>query len=192
MPVYDAVFVGKIHLPEVGGGPIIPPGVPPSGNVPMPPIYYPPVISGGPGWLPPMVGGGPIIPPGSPPVIAGGPGWLPPMVGGGPIIPGVPPSGNVPMPPIYYPPVFPSFPIVLPPDTIPGLKPEHPIVLPPPSSGNVPAHPIVLPPPGSTEPPEVLANWDVKTAWTAQTGWIVAIVPSESHPGVPTPSAKKP
>jgi hypothetical protein len=62
-PYYDAVFVGRIYMPEVGGGPIIPPGVP---GYPSHPI-------------PPGVGGGPIVPPG-----------YPPEVGGGPIIPGTP------------------------------------------------------------------------------------------------------
>jgi hypothetical protein len=57
----------------------------------------------------------------------------------------------------------------------------------------VPTHPIVLPPPGSPpdQKPEVLENWDAKTAWSPQTGWIVAIVPSGEHPGVPTPSKVK-
>lgn len=82
----------------------------------------------------------------------------------------------------------PTPPIYLPPDTIPGLKPEHPIYIPPsiwPSPG-VPVHPIVIPPP--PEKPQVLENWDVKVGWSEQSGWVVAIVPSESHPGVPTPS----
>src|SRR5215469_2900733 len=29
MPVLDVVFVGKLHLPEIGGGPIMPPWQPP-------------------------------------------------------------------------------------------------------------------------------------------------------------------
>jgi hypothetical protein len=91
-------------------------------------------------------------------------------------------------------PGFPTPPIYLPPGTLPGLKPEHPIYIPP-SVGvpGFPTHPIVLPPPGSPpdQKPEVLANWDVKTAWSEQTGWIVAIVPSEEHPGAPTPSQSR-
>jgi hypothetical protein len=85
---------------------------------------------------------------------------------------------------------MPTPPIYLPPGTLPDVKPEHPIYIPP-SSGvpGVPTHPIVLPPPGTDEKPEVLENWDVKAAWSEQTGWMVAIVPSETHPGVPTPSA---
>jgi len=104
-----------------------------------------------------------------------------------------------PTPPIHYPPQpplgiwgggnvpMPTPPIYLPPGTIPGLKPEHPIYIPPAAPG-VPAHPIVLPPPGSDEKPEVLENWDAKTYWSPATGWGVAIVPSQEHPGVPTPS----
>jgi hypothetical protein len=87
----------------------------------------------------------------------------------------------------------PTPPIYLPPGSLPGTKPEHPIFIPP-GSGvpGVPTHPIVLPPPGTDGKPEVLENWDVKTAWSATTGWVVAIVPSEQHPGVPTPSAARP
>jgi hypothetical protein len=83
---------------------------------------------------------------------------------------------------------MPTPPIYLPPETIPGV-PAHPIYIPPtiwPSPG-VPTHPIVIPPP--PEKPQVLENWEVKTAWSPESGWVVAIVPSESHPGVPTPSA---
>jgi hypothetical protein len=88
---------------------------------------------------------------------------------------------------------MPTPPIYLPPGTIPGTKPEHPIYIPPsiwPNPG-VPTHPIVLPPPGSPpdQKPEVLENWDVVTAWSPESGWVVAIVPSDTHPGVPTPSA---
>jgi hypothetical protein len=32
----------------------------------------------------------------------------------------------------------------------------------------------------------------VKTYWSPATGWGVAIVPSESHPGTPTPAKPKP
>jgi len=122
----------------------------------------------------------PIAPGGQPPGIWGPPGpWptppihIPPEAGAQP--PGIwGPTDPRPTPPIY-----------LPPGTIPGT-PEHPIFIPPGSPG-VPAHPIVLPP--SPEPPQVLENWEVKTFWTPSSGWAVAIVPSEAHPGVPTPSA---
>lgn len=100
------------------------------------------------------------------------PGGRPPGIWGGGGMP-------VPTPPIY-----------LPPGTLPDVKPEHPIYIPPsiwPSPG-VPTHPIALPPAGSGEKPEILANWEVKTAWSEQSGWVVAIVPSGEHPGVPTPS----
>ena len=81
---------------------------------------------------------------------------------------------------------MPTPPIYLPPGIVPG-HPEHPIYIPP-SSGvpGVPTHPIVIPPP--PEKPEVLEDWEVKTYWTPATGWGVAIVPSEEHEGVPTPS----
>src|SRR3974390_137101 len=136
-------------------------------------------------------------------------GWpLPPPGAGGGQPPGIWPPVGVVTPPIYYPPEiwpprppsagqppgiwpspgYPAHPIVLPPGFIPGLKPEHPIVIPPTEPG-VPAHPIVIPPPPAK--PEVLENWEAKTYWTPQTGWAVAIVPSESHPGVPTPSKPK-
>jgi hypothetical protein len=115
-----------------------------------------------------------------------------PEVSTGPVPPSLGiwgPTDPRPTPPIYRPPIY------LPPGTLPGLKPDNPIYVPPavwPSPPNVPTHPIALPPPGSAEPPEVLDNWDVKTAWSEQSGWVVAIVPSQSHPGVPTPSAPTP
>jgi hypothetical protein len=189
---------------SVGGGPM--PGGPPLGIWgPTDPRPTPPIAPGGPPpqiWPSPGVPTHPIAPGGPPPGYWGGvappypdqglpgqqPGiWPSPGHPTHPIAPGgAPPGiwggGNVPMP---------TPPIYLPPGTLPGTKPEHPIYIPP-SSGvpGVPSHPIVLPPPGSPpdQKPEVLANWDVKTAWSAQTGWIVAIVPSTSHPGVPTPS----
>jgi hypothetical protein len=158
--------------PIAPGGP--PPGIWPSPGVPTHPIYYPPGI-----WPSPGHPAHPIAPGGPPPGI-----WPSPGYPAHPIAPGGPPLGiwggapvPVPRPPIY-----------LPPGSIPGLKPEHPIYIPPsiwPSPG-VPTHPIVLPP---DQKPEVLENWDVKTAWSPQTGWIVALVPSESHPGMPTPSS---
>jgi hypothetical protein len=112
------------------------------------------------------------------------------------------------MPPIYIPPgvidgVHPEHPIVIPPPTQPGTPgtpthpivippdaaapgvPAHPIVIPPPTTPGEPSHPIVLPP---NEPPKVLDNWDVVAYWKPDSGWGTAIVPSASHPGVPTPS----
>jgi hypothetical protein len=84
-------------------------------------------------------------------------------------------------------------------------RPTHPIVKP-----GEPTHPIVLPPEGPVDPgwgidedagynrpdntlpqpmpPEYVPNWEVKTAWTPATGWIVVAVPTGN---VPTPSKKR-
>jgi hypothetical protein len=162
----------------------IAPGGPPPSIWPDPGYPAHPIAPGGP---PPGYWGGVAPPypdqglPGAPPGIWPSPGHPAHPIAPGGQPPGIWGGGNVPMP---------TPPIYLPPGTIPGLKPEQPIYIPPtiwPNPG-VPTHPIALPPPGSGEKPEVLENWDVKTAWTPQSGWIVAIVPSESHPGVPTPS----
>jgi hypothetical protein len=86
-----------------------------SPGVPSHPIYLPPVISGGPGSLPPYPAH-PIAPGGQPPGIWGGPGSLPPSM----------------MPPIY-----------VPPGNEAGGTPTHPIVLPPgspPDTGGVLVH----------------------------------------------------
>jgi hypothetical protein len=85
------------------------------------------------------------------------------------------------------------------------LRPTHPIVLPPPVEPPVPVepppvdpaygidedlgyvrpeHPIVLPP--VPDKPEL--KWELKTAWTPTTGWVVVAVPIGN---VPTPSRKK-
>jgi len=168
-----------IYLP-----PQQPPGIWPPAGVVTPPIYYPPEIWPTPPAKPPLgIWGGGNVPMPTPPIYLppqGGGGGQPPLgIWGGPYFPpGIWGGGNVPMP---------TPPIYLPPDTIPGLKPEHPVYIPPASPG-VPAHPIVLPPPGSGDKPEVLENWQVKTYWSAATGWGVAIVPTESHPGAPTPA----
>jgi hypothetical protein len=166
---------------EGGGPPASPPGIWPSPGYPAHPIAPggpPPGIWPSPGWP-----AHPIAPGGRPPGIWGGAPSFPAH----PIAPGGQPPG------IWGGMPWPTPPIYLPPESIPGLKPEHPIYIPP-SSGvpGVPTHPIVLPPPGSPpdEKPEILENWDVKVGWSEQTGWVVAIVPSESHPGVPTPSKK--
>jgi len=157
----------------VGGGPM------PGGPIPSHPIA--------PGGPPLGTWGGVGQPypdqglPGAPPGIWPSPGRPSHPIAPGGRPPGIWGGGNAPMP---------TPPIYLPPGTIPGEKPEHPIYIPPgiwPNPG-VPTHPIALPPPGSGEKPEVLENWDVTTAWLPETGWVVAIVPSESHPGTPTPS----
>ena len=106
MPVLDAVIIGKIHLPEIGGGPIVPPtqppGIWPSPGVPTHPIYYPPVISGPPGpWpTPPIYLPQPPEKPTEPPSTDGkwayspiyGWVWVPADSGGKP----TPPDGGVP------------------------------------------------------------------------------------------------
>ena len=83
------------------------------------------------------------------------------------------------------------------------LRPTHPIVLPPPVTPPTPpvdpeygvdedlgylrpTHPIVLPPPTPGKP-EI--KWELKTAWTPATGWVVVAVPKEGTL-VPTPSRK--
>ena len=177
MPMLDAVFVGKIYLPEIGGGPIYPP--PGSGNVPMPPIYYPPVFPAHPIAGPPEWGHHPAHP-----IAPGGP---PPTVS----------------PPIFYPP-YPAHPIAPggPPPvagwTPPGYHPAHPIAPggPPPGiwgpTDPKPTHPIVLPlPPVEIPPPEGGGEGkklEVKAVWTQQTGWFVVAVPGEGTE-VPTPSS---
>jgi hypothetical protein len=82
------------------------------------------------------------------------------------------------------------------------LRPTHPIVLPPPvtppteppapvdpawgideDQGYVrPEHPIVLPP-----PPKPELKWELKTAWTPTTGWVVVAIPTGP---TPTPSRR--
>lgn len=82
------------------------------------------------------------------------------------------------------------------------LRPTHPIVLPPPTvpvepppEGPVdpawgidedlgylrPTHPIVLPPLPTPVPPNPVQNWEIKTAWTPATGWVVVAVPTGVH-----------
>jgi hypothetical protein len=111
----QVTIIGVAGIPglEVGGGPIIPPSVPPgSGGVPIHPIWGPP------GFNPP------------------GPG-MPPGIGGGPIFPTdpvIPPSGGTPVFPIWGPPG-----IELPPGS--GYPPVagHPL---PPPGGGTPPQPI--------------------------------------------------
>jgi hypothetical protein len=184
------------------------PGTPGAPGVPTHPIYYPPVISGGPGALPPWVMP-PIyvvVPPGSIdgthpehpiylPVYPAHPIVIPP----GCIDPGPP---LVPSHPIFLPPVIsggpgslpPSVmpPIYIPPGAIDGVHPEHPIVLPPVPPLGIwgptdprPTHPIVLPPGGTGERPKLI-EWHV--GWSENTGWV--IVGEPTFP-VPTPSGAK-
>jgi hypothetical protein len=184
MPTLDVVIKGQMVLPEVSAGPL-PPG---SGGSPEHPIYNPPgvnvpVFPTFPIVIPPEFIADvhpehPIVipPPAMPPGI-----WPSPGHPSHPIAPGGGPSQG---------PGFPTHPIVIPPDVDvwpPNAKPEHPIVVPPPTTiwPPLPTHPIIVPPEG---PPEVLEKWEVVAYWTPAGGWAMAIVPTESHPGVPTPA----
>lgn len=120
-----------------------------------------------------------------------------PMPGGG----GAHPDHTLPTP---QPPVDPGYGIDL---GLGFLRPTHPIVLPPPVTppteptepvdpgygidediGYVrPSHPIVLPP-IPPEKPEI--KWELHTAWTPVTGWVVVAIPGEGSM-VPTPSKRK-
>jgi len=138
-PYFDCIIYGKIYLPQVDGGPIIPPVGPvfpqfpiayPPGPSVTPPIWLP----GYPGGAPPWWGGGPGGPPGGPPgapvfPIWGPPGFNPPGPGyppgiwGGPIIPGTPGYPIGPVDPGYSPPWA----------TPPVFNPLPPNMTPPPS-----------------------------------------------------------
>lgn len=80
----------------------------------------------------------------------------------------------------------------------PPPRPTHPIVLPDPTPPPVdpgygidedvgfvkPSHPIVLP----GDPATPAAAWELTTAWTPATGWVVVAVPTGEHV---TPSAQR-
>jgi hypothetical protein len=86
----------------------------------------------------------------------------------------------------------PTHPIVIPPDAIAPGVPSHPIYWPIAPDHSLPGpqphpeHPIVIPGDDPNKP-----KFEVKAAWSPQTGWMVVVVPG---PGatVPTPSAGKP
>ena len=134
----NVVLIGEATLTGlgIGGGPIIPPGGPPSGPVdpgygkPMPPSQ---IWGGRPGpgdggsWVPkpPYVSGGPIDP-------------YPDIGGPGP----QPPSGARPEHPIYYPPNVP--PVLTPPVPPNPGDPTTPVA-PPPGSPGWPVQPITVP-----------------------------------------------
>ena len=62
---------------------------------------------------------------------------------------------------------------------LPGAQPRPDHGLPP-----FPSHPIVLPPPGEIPPPidpGRTPGWELKTAWTPTTGWVVVAVPTGEH-----------
>jgi hypothetical protein len=135
MPVFDVSIVGKLYLPEVGGGPIYPPGVdqpkPPLGiwggapiPWPTPPIYYPP---------PPLgIWGGAPIPWPTPPI------YYPPAAPGAPTFPIWGPPGFNP-PGAGYPPGIWAGPIVIP--TPPPTEPPAEGAKPPPPEGGWGYHP---------------------------------------------------
>jgi hypothetical protein len=166
-----------------------PPGIWPSPGHPAHPISPGGGPSQGPGFPTFPI----VIPPGFPvspshPIVIPSPP-MPPV--------GIWPSPGRPEHPIS-PGGGPSHPIVVPPDVDvwpPNAKPEHPIIVPPPTTiwPPLPVHPIILPDPptdGSPpKPPEIMERWDVIAYWTPTGGWAMAIVPSKSHPGTPTPSA---
>jgi len=82
----QVVLVGDAGLTGlgIGGGPMPPGGGGGGGGpgIPTHPIYYPPEIAGGPGWLPQPPGGG------------GGPHPIQPLPPGQPIGPGGTPPGS--------------------------------------------------------------------------------------------------
>jgi hypothetical protein len=113
------------------------------------------------------------------------------VIGGGPM-----PGGGAPVDPSYGIDIglgTPEHPIVLPPDpTQPLPQPPHPDHTLP---GDLPqpSHPIVLPPEGEIPPPieppaTPTPGWELKTAWTPTTGWVVVAVPTGEHV---TPSKRR-
>jgi hypothetical protein len=167
----------EIILPTEGGAP----------GYPAHPIYNPPIVwpnppeSGGPPpgiWPDPGHPAHPIAPGGPPPGI-----WPSPGHPAHPIAPGGRPPG------IWGgAPGFPTHPIVIPPDAIAPGVPTHPIYWPPypdqglPPGEAHPEHPIIIPGDDEDNP-----KWEVKTAWSPQTGWMVVIVPTEEAT-VPSPA----
>jgi hypothetical protein len=139
MPVLDAVFVGKIYLPELGGGPIYPP---PGGGGSPPGIWGP--LPGFPTH--------PIAPGGPPPGIWGPPGpWpTPPIAPGGP-----PPHPEHPIPPTVWPnpPALPPLGIWGPTDP----RPTPPIFIPMPPAGGAPIEPGTI--------VEWHTAWSPQTGW---------------------------
>jgi hypothetical protein len=110
------------------------------------------------------------------------------VIGGGPM-----PGGG--------PPVDPGYGIDL---GLGYLRPTHPIA--PGGSPGTPTHPIVLPPEGPVDPlwgidedigylrpdntlpvppptggVKPTVNWEIKTAWTPVSGWVVVAVPTGEH-----------
>jgi hypothetical protein len=155
---------GPTPTPPIYYPPSVPPGYWGGGNVPMPtpPIYLPPSGGGS-----PVYPAHPIAPGGPPPVVWPGPGYP-----AHPIAPGGPPPG-------YWggvAPPLPTHPIA------PGGPPPRPDHGLPPFITNLP----VVPPGGSWKPDgDPVPGWEIKTAWSSLTGWIVVAIPTDE---VPTPS----
>jgi len=177
----------------IGGGPM--PGGPGPSH-PIAPGGRPPGIWGGPPLYPDQGLPGsqphpshPIAPGGRPPGIWGGPPLYPDQG-----LPGQPPGiwgGAPPYPDQGLPggQPHPSHPIVIPPDAVAPGVPSQPIYWPIhpdqglPGQQPQPSHPIVIPGDDEQNP-----KFEVKTAWSPQTGWMVVIVPTEAAGPVPTPS----
>jgi hypothetical protein len=156
-------------------------------GTPTHPIVIPPEPPVG-IWPSPGHPAHPIAPGGPPPTVS------PPIY--------YPPSVWPPQPPVYPahpiapggPPPYPAHPIVIPPDAIAPGVPSHPIYWPiepthpiaPGGAPPTPTHPIVIPGDDENKP-----KFEVKTAWSPQTGWIVVIVPGEEAT-IPTPSEAAP
>jgi hypothetical protein len=157
MPVLDAVFVGRIFLPEIGGGPIYPPTQPPGIWGPGSPIIGNPIpVPPGSGGMPPGYW------PGSPP---DRPQPQPPGIWG----PGSPIIGN----PIPVPPGSGG----MPPGYWPGSPPPRPR---PPGEGGGEGggevQPPILLPPGDDP------RWALVYCPPPIGGWVWALVPASTKP----------
>jgi hypothetical protein len=206
MAAIPCTFQGVLFFSDlgIGGGPMpggpqpshpIAPGGPPPGYwggvaPPHPDQGLPGQPPGYWGGVAPPLPTHPIAPGGQPPTI-----WPSPGHPAHPIAPGGPPLGiwggvAPPYPDQGLPgsQPHPSHPIVIPPGALaPGI-PSHPIYWPIhpdqglPGAQPHPEHPIVIPGDDEAKP-----KFEVKTAWTPTTGWIVVVVPGEDTT-VPTPS----
>ena len=195
MPVLDVTIVGKMMLPEVGGGPVYPPG---SGSppgiwgptdprpshpivLPIPPDGLAPGLPAHPIYLPVFPAHPIVIPPGAiAPGVPAHPIYLPPGIWG--------PTDPQPGPPIY-----------IPPDLVAPGVPAHPIYLPPtiwpPGGGiDVPGHPIVLPPGpvepppgGGDKPPPPGGGW----GYVSEQGWGWGYFPQLSDKPNPVPPGRR-
>jgi len=177
MASIPVTFQGVLTFADVGIG---------GGPMPGGPSVSHPIAPGGP---PPGYWGGVAPPLPTHPIAPGGPGGSPPGYWGGV----APPYVDIGLPGSQP---HPSHPIVIPPDAIaPGvpshpiywpIAPTHPIAPGGPDEGGgappTPTHPIVIPGDDESNP-----RFEVKAAWSPQTGWVTVIVPSEGAT-VPTPA----